>query len=273
MAKTITVQQSGIFFTCKESDQVSFKNITPEHSIIYVYSGRMTLGIANCTYSLTSGQTALISRNQMVSLTKNSLGGHPFKAIAIFLTQDFLRAYYKSYQRVNHTSSQVPVLKNARNLLLDGLFSSVSSYADLNESAVPRALASIKMNEAVTIFRSIQPLTDLILSDFSEPDKLDLSDYMQKNFLSNVSIERFAYLTGRSLATFKRDFKKVFGSSPQKWLTEKRLAHAHFLIAENGMKPSKAFLQSGFENFSHFTFIFKKFFGYNPSKAVSRQTN
>ncbi len=39
----------------------------------------------------------------------------------------------------------------------------------------------------------------------------------------NMSLEKFGYLTGRSLTTFKRDFFKTFKTTPQRWLTQKRL--------------------------------------------------
>jgi AraC-like DNA-binding protein len=90
---------------------------------------------------------------------------------------------------------------------------------------------------------------------------------MEKNFMFNISISKCAYLTGRSLATFKRDFQKAFGTSPQKWLTEKRLQQAHFLIAEKRRKPSQAYIDAGFENFSHFTYAFKKFSSMPASKT------
>jgi AraC-like DNA-binding protein len=80
-----------------------------------------------------------------------------------------------------------------------------------------------------------------------------------------VPIERLSYLTGRSLATFKRDFKKLFDLPPQKWLIQKRLKQAHFLITEQKQKPSEVYIQVGFESLSHFSVAFKQQFGYNPS--------
>ena len=52
-----------------------------------------------------------------------------------------------------------------------------------------------------------------MLFDFNEPFKIDLEAYMNMNYTFNVPMEKFAKLTGRSLATFKRDFKKIFNAS------------------------------------------------------------
>ena len=53
--------------------------------------------------------------------------------------------------------------------------------------------------------------------------------------------------------------------APQRWLLEKRLEQSHYLITEKKQNPSSVYLDVGFENLSHFSFAFKKFFGYNPS--------
>jgi AraC-like DNA-binding protein len=86
----------------------------------------------------------------------------------------------------------------------------------------------------------------------------------------NLPLEKFGYLTGRSLSTFNRDFRKTFSSTPQKWLTKKRLELAHYQITEHSKKPVDVYLEVGFEDLSHFSFAFKKQFGYIPTTLVKR---
>jgi len=56
----------------------------------------------------------------------------------------------------------------------------------------------------------INPAFKNILFDLDQPGKTDLAEFMQQHFRFNVELKRFAYLSGRSLATFKRDFEKIF---------------------------------------------------------------
>ena len=86
----------------------------------------------------------------------------------------------------------------------------------------------------------------------------------------NMPLEQFGYLTGRSLTTFKRDFKKAFSISPQRWLTEKRLELAHYELTQKKRKASDVYLEAGFENLSHFSFAFKKRYGFAPSQFANQ---
>ena len=54
--------------------------------------------------------------------------------------------------------------------------------------------------------------------------------------------------TGRSLATFKRDFAKVSDLTPQKWIIRRRLEAAHDLIRSWKKKVTDACFDVGFKN-------------------------
>lgn len=82
----------------------------------------------------------------------------------------------------------------------------------------------------------------------------------------NLPLQKFGYLTGRSLTTFKRDFSKAFSTTPQRWLTQKRLELAHYQFVEKKKKPIDVCFEVGFENLSHFSYAFKKQFGYSPTQ-------
>ena len=94
---------------------------------------------------------------------------------------------------------------------------------------------------------------------------------MNKNYKFNVSVDRFAYLTGRSLSAFKRDFKAIFNDTPSHWLIQRRLEEAHFLLGKKGARTSEVYHEVGFLDLSHFSFAFKKRFGYSPAELQSKK--
>ncbi|WP_460582710.1 helix-turn-helix domain-containing protein [Hymenobacter arcticus] len=127
-------------------------------------------------------------------------------------------------------------------------------------------MLTLKVREALLLLLQTNPELQAVLFDFTEPGKIDLAAFMEKNFQFNVALSRFAYLTGRSLATFKRDFERLFRLSPSRWLVRRRLQEAHYLLKEQGKTPSEVYLDVGFEDLSHFSFAFKKLYGAAPSK-------
>ena len=110
-----------------------------------------------------------------------------------------------------------------------------------------------------------------ILFNFEDNFKIDLKAYMNKNYMHNIPLEQFATLTGRSISTFKRDFQTIFNDTPNKWLIKKRLELAYFLISKKNQKPTDAFFDVGFVNFSHFSRAFKNEFGRNPSDIEKKR--
>jgi len=95
--------------------------------------------------------------------------------------------------------------------------------------------------------------------------KRDLQSLMERYFLTRVTIAELAMLSGRSLSAFKREFKEVFHEPPQRWITNRRLEHARVLLAGSDLNVSEICIQVGFDNFSHFSQIFKKKYGFPPS--------
>ena len=154
--------------------------------------------------------------------------------------------------------------------LLQSVFASLLPYLELQHRLPDKVLAN-KIAEVVEVLRSLDSRTDAVLADRPEPGKVDLVAFMEANYRFNMPLAKFSYLTGRSLTSFKRDFRKAFQLSPQRWLTQQRLGLAHYLLREKGRKPVDLYLEVGFENLAHFSYAFKKQFGYPPTAVAQRQ--
>ena len=223
----------------------------------------------NKSYTFGPGDTLLFPNNQISTLIKNPKDGQSYKAIVIFFLPKRLKEFYVK-NPIQFTELHTRKIKTfAKHPMIESFFASLIPYFDL-ESVLPERIISIKIEEALTILRSIDKDIDNLLADFSEPYKINLSDFMEKNYMHNLTMEKFGYLTGRSLTTFKRDFKKTFNNTPQKWITQKRLELAHYQLSEKKRKPIDVYLETGFENLSHFSFAFKKHFGYAPSELTNK---
>lgn len=93
-----------------------------------------------------------------------------------------------------------------------------------------------------------------------------LENTMLNNFQYNLKIKEFAELSGRSLSTFKRDFKKYFNTTPSRWLIAKRLEYAKILLQKGELNINQICFESGFKNCSHFIQSFKERYNKTPQQ-------
>ncbi|MBL0739584.1 helix-turn-helix domain-containing protein [Chryseolinea lacunae] len=235
------------------------------HMLVWFISGETKIVQADASYIFKKGDIFLIPRNQLATIINYPKDGSPHKTVVMHLSTNRLREFYANLN-VKPKVSEQRILHYNNHPLLESCLSSLIPYFDMKE--LPKEIASLKITEAISILRTIDKRIDNVLANFEEPGKIDLVTYMEKNFMFNLPLEKFSYLTGRSLTTFKRDFSKAFNTTPQRWLTQKRLELAHYQFVEKKKKPIEVCYEVGFENLSHFSHAFKKQFGYAPSALV-----
>ena len=100
------------------------------------------------------------------------------------------------------------------------------------------------------------------------PKKRNIKSFMEKNFDKPLKIEDYAYLTGRSLSTFRRDFKSFYNLTPQQWLKEKRMEKALILLKEGALNVTELSYEVGYENISYFIKSFRNRFGISPKQYM-----
>jgi len=89
------------------------------------------------------------------------------------------------------------------------------------------------------------------------PRGVDLKLFMEGYFPQNWNIAEFARRSGRSLSGFKTEFTSQFHTSPMKWILEKRVERASFLIEKGGLSIGEAAFRAGFKSQSHFSRLYK----------------
>ncbi|QNN44769.1 AraC family transcriptional regulator [Pedobacter roseus] len=257
--------------SCHYQPTISAEQFIPEHIFIYIVAGSISFYDGNKEYHLKNGDYCFAKRNSLARYFKKGPEGGEFKTVSTFLNQDFLKAFQKEYGYHEEVSSiNSAIIPLEPNLLFANYVQSVSPYIQSTDTESIE-LMFLKKKELVLLLLKTNPELRNVIFDFSEPGKIDLESFMNRNFKFNVSIERFAYLTGRSISGFKRDFEKTFKEAPRRWLIQKRLQEAHFLIQKKKQKPTEVYLQVGFEDLSHFSFAFKKAFGMAPSVLLHSQ--
>jgi AraC-like DNA-binding protein len=92
-----------------------------------------------------------------------------------------------------------------------------------------------------------------------------------KHVTTPISVDELAFLCNTSISTFKRKFFKIYGTSPQKWLTQQKMRIAANLLKHPHERPGSVYEKVGYENQSSFILAFKKQYGMTPREY--QQTN
>ena len=264
---SMTLNYSDVFFTFLSANEVKCTHMVKDHTLVYIYSGELALDEHGTSTVIGAGECVFLRRDNRVSLTKQPGGDQYFSGIFMVFSRNFLREFFNNIDK-----SQVPenvgkfsssIVKLPRTPDITSLFQSMTPYFDTSVKPTDE-LMKLKQHEGVYSLLNIDKRFFPSLFDFTEPWKIDILEFLENNYMYDLSMEEIASFTGRSLATFKRDFKKISNLTPQKWLIQKRLEVAYGMIREDGKRASDVYLEVGFKNLSHFSTAFKRQFGHSP---------
>lgn len=251
------------------SDDRGCAHENKEHTLIYLCSGELEIEERGKKTILHEGDCAFMRRDNRMWLQKRIKEGQPYHSVVLKFTRPFLREFYQTLNK-----QDIPVESKRGKVSLRLLPNKRPDIRSLFESVIPYFDSGVKPSDDVLKLKMIEGAYVLLntdknlyasLFDFVEPWKIDIIDYLNENYMYDLSMEEIASYTGRSLATFKRDFAKVSDLTPQKWIIKRRLEAAHELIRFGKKKVTEACFDVGFKNLSHFSKIYKEAYGVAPS--------
>ena len=266
----ITFSYSDIVFSYYFSDDIKCSKMVRDHFLVYMYSGEYIIeeGKDKHRTVVHAGECVFMRRDNQITMYKNPLGDEPFRGIFMTLKRPFLRDLYqkidKKYLPLDAKKSKSSVIKLPDTPDITSLFQSMTPYFD--SSIKPSEdIMHLKLLEGVYALLNIDKNFFPTLFDFTTPWKIDILDYLNDNYMYDLTMEEIASFTGRSLSTFKRDFKKISELSPEKWLVHRRLQAAKEMLKNKTKSVTDVYMEVGFKNFSHFSTAFKKQYGIAPS--------
>jgi len=244
-----------------------FADLWTEYNyLFYVIDGKKTWHTARGVYDIQKDSCVFVKKGGFIL---EQLADTGFCVVLFFIPDEFicdvlqakstvLKQYHETYE---------PVMLLQTDETLAGFFHSMSAYFAETREPDP-VLLELKFKELILTITHNQQNEEL-LSYFCAllhaPRAQSLLRVMEDNYCFNLTLQQYARLSNRSLSAYKRDFQKLFNTSPGKWLLEKRLQHAQNLLHNTHKTIGEAAFESGFENASHFSRSFKQRFGVAPS--------
>lgn len=266
--ESLSFNYLDIFFSYLHNDERKCTQKAINHVLMYVYSGEFVIEEGKKKTIVKKGESVFIRRDNRVIMTKQPKGNEQFKGIFMIFKRQFLRDFFQKVEKNNIPEIKIKkipsIVRLDKNPNIDSLFQSMQPYFD-NTIIPPIELMELKLQEGIYSLLHTDKMFYQCLFDFTEPWKIDIMEFLEQNYMNELSLEEIAAYTGRSLSTFKRDFKKLCNLSPQKWIIERRLKTAYDIIKYDGGRVKDVYLEVGFKNQSHFSIAFKKQFGFSPS--------
>ncbi len=130
-------------------------------------------------------------------------------------------------------------------------------------------LIDLSVNELITRLLQ-QQSRDLLLANCQHAAPCPLTDalyFMKEHLNQTLDIDTICKIACMSRSKFYQQFKLAFGQSPAAYQQQLRLKKARQLLL-SGQQISKVCYDIGFTNPSHFSRLFKQYFGVSPKNLL-----
>lgn len=272
MEQLKVLDYSNVFIASYFTDDRECAHPNAEHTLIYIVSGELEITDKGKKSILHPGECAFMRRDNKMLLQKRVKDGVPYHSVVLKFNRKFLREFFSG---IDKRTLPEMAKRNKKSLTLlpanrpdiRSLFESILPYFESGTKPADELL-QLKMTEGLYVLLNTDRNLYASLFDFTDPWKIDLLEFMNENYMEELSMEELASYTGRSLASFKRDFKKVSELSPLKWIINRRLEAAYDLIKQGYANITDVCYKVGFKNLSHFSKVFKEKYGIAPTALL-----
>ena len=227
--------------------------ISPQNQLYYIFKGEISLMIDNKEYIAKAGDMVLLPAGIQYdySLTnlqyahkfwlhfdltidrKNIFNEYEFSYIVRVKQPERVYSLFEKLLdlKINNTIEQTLVRSNLLCRLLSYYFEHCSIQLKSNDSCI-----------------------------------WNVVEFINNNYIDKLTLADLANRASLSINQFIRRFEHIMGCSPIQYVNYLRVDRAKLLIENSDKSISEILAEVGFYDFSHFTKIFKRYYGYSPSQ-------
>jgi AraC-like DNA-binding protein len=255
------------------------KSILHTNAVSLVMTGQKTMQFANKILKIKNDEFHFLSAGNCIA-SVNMAGNETFSSILIFFKNEVLTEFYIKYADLVNSIKNKYSISNESYVSFKKDAFAANFITSLNLLLADAKSLSIEMKTLKfeeLMLHLLEKYPAVILS-FEASGNRDLNDMeikraVESNITNNITIEELAFLCNTSLSSFKRRFEKLYGTSPSKWMLQKRIEFAKHLLQHHGEKPGEVYHKVGYENHSSFSHSFKQIVGVTPKAYQLQQLN
>jgi len=288
---SITNLPQDIFPSSKKLDSLIFhhysapvgsfkgKSILQMNSISLVLNGEKTLLFADKSVFIKDNEFHFLSAGHCLASMQLS-DKKIFSSILIFFDNKVLADFYLKYDALitklkgNQKITSQPYIGFKKDAFVLNFIDSLKLFFQ-SGVGISNEMKLLKFEELM--LHLLQKYPQQILSFQTDKhnhfDDFEIRRAVETNISNTITVAELAFLCKLSLSTFKRRFSKLYGTSPNKWMLQRRMEIARDLLRHYDQKPSEVYYKVGYENHSSFTQSFRQAFGITPKEFQAQQMN
>ncbi|MEZ2442168.1 helix-turn-helix domain-containing protein [Chitinophaga sp. RCC_12] len=243
-----------------------------ENVMIFVLAGHKQLHFDQHTVKVEAGSVLLMKRGfyVMSDYVREEI---QFQSLLLYFSDEQLRRFLHKYNYVTPVKAAVT---NHLTLPITPLLEVFGEHYTAYFAQTPSTLAallSVKLYEAFLLLLATPQHASVLafMQQIVHAQPQDIAFIVKQHLFQPITLAEMARLSGRSLASFKRDFQQQYQSSPRRWINEQRLSYAHMLLETTTQQVAEIAIACGFESTSHFIRIFKQTYGITPNHVRAKK--
>jgi AraC-like DNA-binding protein len=235
--------------------------------LVYVLSGKKTYKTVNGEWTLEPGQILYLKKGAEII---HQYFDDEYCMLGFFLSDELIRETMEEMKgKVPLALKRDPEEFTATMVkpsgYLEGYFHSMLHYfRGINRP--PDSILVLKLKELLINLMNTDQLLATYFNSLTESDRPSLQQVMEHNYCFKLRLDDYAELCHRSLSSFKREFQQIYKEPPGKWIMRRRVERAANILINSRQSVSQVAFETGFEDLSHFSRVFKKITGKNPTE-------
>lgn len=227
----------------------------------FVQNGQKHIYRAGGNTVLSKGQGMLVPQGKSL-ITEHSDNQERYHSVIVFFPGRIGREFMASHPCQGKTNAvQAPYINFEINAYIHEYVRHIRALIARGDTLSP-AMATLKVEELLMALYELAP--SLLQDVFDAHSNYVLKNIVENNLLNTLALEEMAFLSNRSLSSFKRDFQKEYGLPPQKYIRERRLEMARAELSR-GRIASELYLEYGYSHLTAFVAAFKRKYGVSPA--------
>jgi AraC-like DNA-binding protein len=244
----------------------------------FLLEGAKTVQYAGKHVSINPHQFLLLTAGNCLMSEKIAATGGLYRSILFVFDNQLLTDFFVRHPR-SHTSGsqqyqQEPFLVFDKDPFLVNFIDSLGIILASGQS-LSVELQKVKLEELLVYVSGCYPdaVNKLQYANNTANADMLIRQAATANICTGTTVEELAFLCNMSLSSFKRNFAKIFGTSPQKWLLEQRMQIAAQMLKNSGSKVGEIYMELGYESLSSFIQSFKQAYGVTPKQYQQESLN